>query len=398
MPKNWIDVISAGPGSEALLTGEARAALTAAETVYCAQRTAPLVEAAKRRSLTPLEDALAEIESRLRAGQRTAVLVSGDAGLYSLLGLLRRKFGAQCLRVIPGVSSLQAFCAQMRLPWQEARMLSVHGRDCAPEALCHYARTNAAVLLLLDARHDPHWLRRTLDAGGLEALSLTVGENLSCPDERVAPYEAGRAYGPLSVALIENPAPEKGLPPIGLADDQFVRGKTPMTKREIRIQVLAALRLPPDAVVWDIGAGTGSITVECARQCPMGQVYAIERDAAALELIAQNVRKFHLQNVTVIAGSAPEALGDLPAPTHVFVGGTGGETEAVLARIPAGVRLCATAVTMETAALLTARLSFCSDFSAAQIAVSRLERVGGYQMLRAQNPVFVFSAVTGDKP
>ena len=102
--------------------------------------------------------------------------------------------------------------------------------------------------------------------------------------------------------------PEKGLPPVGLSDDAFIRAKTPMTKREIRAQVISSLRLAPDSVVWDVGAGTGSVTVECARQCPLGQVYAVERDEDALSLIRQNIARFHLQNATVVPGSAPDGF------------------------------------------------------------------------------------------
>ena len=323
-----------------------------------------------------------------------AVLVSGDAGLYSMLGLLTRRFGRERLRVIPGVSSLQAFCARLSIPWQNAKILSAHGRDCAPEALCHYARTNPAVLLLLDGEHDPHWVRRTLDAGGLAELPLTVGERVSLPDECVASYE-NRPYDPLSVALIQNERPLPGLPAIGLPDDAFIRGKTPMTKREVRVQVLSSLQLPPDAVVWDVGAGTGSVSVECARQCPLGAVYAIERDGDALDLLEQNKKHFHLQNIRVISGEAPEALADLPTPTHVFLGGTGKRTKDIYAALPAGVRVVATAVTMESAQEFAALLP---DYEAAQIAVSRLEKVGAYRMFRASNPVFVFSAVKGENP
>jgi len=393
MPRNWIDVISAGPGAKEGMTLQAREALARADAVFCAARNAPLVPEEKRRPLLPLNDALNEIA----ACENAAVLVSGDAGLYSLLGALSRRFGRERLRVIPGVSSLQALCAKLSLPWQEVKILSLHGRECSPEALCHAARVNRLVFLLLDGERDPNWVHDVLEAGGLSEVSLTVGERLSYPDERVAPYER-RPYNPLSVAMIENPAPKGGLPPIGLRDDAFIRGKTPMTKREIRVQVLSSLRLPPDAVAWDIGAGTGSVTVEMARQCPLGRVYAIERDAEALELIGRNVREFHLQNVEIIAGEAPEALRGLPVPTHVFLGGTGGETKSILRLLEdlhASIRLCATAVTLESASLLTEALSAYEDFTACQLAVSRLEQVGAYRMFRAQNPVFVFSAETG---
>ncbi len=398
---NWIDVISAGPGDESLLTEEAKRAIQNAEAVFCAERHAGLVpDTGKRRSLMPFSAALDEMEALFLEKRRAAVLVSGDAGLYSLLPVLKKRFGPEKVRVLPGVSSLQAFCARLCVPWQEAAILSAHGRDLSPSALCHAVRTHAQTLLLLDGERDPNWVWNTLNAGGLDSVRLTVGERISYPDERITPYER-RTYDPLSVALVENGHPEGGLPMIGLPDDAFIRGKTPMTKREIRIQVLSSLALPPDAVVWDVGAGTGSVTMECARQCPMGRVYAIERDEDALHLIEENIAHFHLTNAEIIAGSAPEALENLPAPTHVFLGGTGGKTKEIMEKLKgmnAPVRLCATAVTMESAQEYGTLLREYHRFSAVQIAVSRIEPVGGYHLFRAQNPVFIFSADMGREP
>ena len=398
---NWIDVISAGPGEKSLLTEEAKRAIQNADVIFCADRHAGLVpDAGKRRPLTPFSAALDDLEALLRESRRPAVLVSGDAGLYSLLPTLKKRFGAEKVRVLPGVSSLQAFCARLCVPWQETAVLSAHGRSLSPSALCHAVRTHARTLMLLDGERDPNWVWNTLRTGGLDDTHLTIGERISYPDERVAAYES-RTYDPLSVALIENNCPEPGIPPIGLQDDAFIRGKTPMTKREIRIQVLATLALPPDAVVWDVGAGTGSVTVECARQCPRGRVYAIERDEDALHLIEENIAHFHLTNTVIIAGSAPEVLESLPAPTHVFLGGTGGKTKEILEKLKgmnAPVRLCATAVTMESAQEYGTLLQDFDHFSDVQIAVSRIEPVGGYHMFRAQNPVFIFSADMGGKP
>lgn len=148
-------------------------------------------------------------------------------------------------------------------------------------------------------------------------------------------------------------------------------------------------------MVWDVGAGTGSVSVECARACPWGTVWAIERDEDAVELIRANVRRFALQNVEVVPGSAPGALHDLPAPTHVFLGGCGGAACDVIALIESldrPVRLVANAVTLESAAELMERLKGWQGLEASQVAVSRLDKVGRYRMFRAQNPVFVISA------
>ena len=392
---NWIDVVSAGPGSEDLLTAQARRTLDEADAVFCAERTQNLVRnPAVCRHLTPLSKALEDMEALRAEGLRVAVLLSGDAGLYSMLPLLSERFGREALRVHPGVSSLQAFCARLGIPWQQARILSAHGKQLTRSALCHTVRSGRLTLLLLDAEHNPRWIRQSLKDGGLENADITVGERISYPDERVGPWE-DLQYDPLSVALIENRM--AGWPPraFALPDDAFVRGKTPMTRREIRAQVAAELNLIPDAVIWDIGAGTGSVTVECALQCPFGRVYAVERDPDALKLIEENIRQFHLQNVDVVAGSAPEVLENLPAPTHVFLGGTGGHAAEILAlleKLETPVRLCGTAVTLESIRVFFELLQKKKNFSAVQIAVSRAELMGGYHMLRAQNPVFVFSA------
>ena len=392
---NWIDVVSAGPGNEDLLTAQARRTLDEADAVFCADRTQTLVgNPAVCRHLTPFSKALEDMETLRAEGLQVAVLLSGDAGLYSMLPLLSERFGREALRVHPGVSSLQAFCARLGIPWQQARILSAHGKQLTPSALCHTVRSGRMTLLLLDAEHNPRWIRQSLKDGGLENADITVGERISYPDECIGPWE-DREYDPLSVALIENRTAGWTPRAFALPDDAFIRGKTPMTRREIRAQVAAELNLIPDAVIWDIGAGTGSVTVECALQCPFGRVYAVERDPDALKLIEENIRQFHLQNVDVVAGSAPRALENLPAPTHVFLGGTGGyaaEILALLEKLDTPVRLCGTAVTLESIRVFFDLLQKKKNFSAVQIAVSRAELMGGYHMLRAQNPVFVFSA------
>ena len=398
---NWIEVISVGPGDTALMTLEARQALDRAQTVCCAQRHRALVPpGVPVIPMLPLEDALPSLAAQREAGLRTAVLVSGDAGRYSLLGLLVQRFGRDALHVLPGVSALQAFFAAMKRPWQAARVLSAHGRALSPSALCHAVRTERETVLFLDDVRDPHWVREVLARGGLAHARMTVGDRLSYADERVDAYEPGRAYPPLCMVLVENDAPESGLPKIGLADESFCRGKTPMTKQEIRVQVLSALGLAPDSVVWDVGAGTGSVTVECARQCPLGEVFAVERDDEALELIAENVRRFHLLNVNVVRGEAPGALTGLNVPTHVFIGGSGAALDGILdvvLALPGPVRIAATAVTMESAACLTERMQALDGFTAVQLAASRLERIGGHTMLRAQSPVFLFAGTKEEK-
>lgn len=395
---NWIEVISVGPGDTALMTLEARQALDRAQTVCCAQRHRALVPpGVPVIPMLPLEDALPSLAAQREAGLRTAVLVSGDAGIYSLLGLLVQRFGRDALHVLPGVSALQAFFAAMKRPWQAARVLSAHGRALSPSALCHAVRTERETVLFLDDVRDPHWVREVLARGGLAHARMTVGDRLSYADERVDAYEPGRAYPPLCMVLVENDAPESGLPKIGLADESFCRGKTPMTKQEIRVQVLSALGLAPDSVVWDVGAGTGSVSVELALAAHCGRVYAVECEADACALIRRNRERFGAWNMTPVQGRAPEALAGLPAPDVVFIGGTGGGmagvVDAALARSPSA-RICISAIALETLSAAAAALTAHGlAAQVTQIAVSRTRPAGGLHLLMANNPVFL---VTGN--
>lgn len=175
-----------------------------------------------------------------------------------------------------------------------------------------------------------------------------------------------------------------------------------MTKEEVRAVSLAKLRLTEDAVVYDVGAGTGSVSVEAALQAWRGTVYAIERNPEACDLIAENCRRFAARNVTIISGSAPEALQELPAPTHVFLGGTGGSMAGILRCVlekNPRVRVVIDAVTLETVTqilTLTRELAL-PDPELVQVTVARSRRVGGYHMMNGANPVFICS-FGGDTP
>ena len=176
---NSIDVISMGPGGLSLAAPLALKRLEEAEAVYCADRFLPLVQEEKRRSFLPLGKALDEMAAEFAAGKKIAVLVSGDAGFYSLLELLKKRFGVEHLKVIPGISSVSAFCAKLAASWQDAKILSAHGRQLNTSALCHEVRTHAKTIILLDAENEPNRVHELLEQGGLADVKLTVGENLS---------------------------------------------------------------------------------------------------------------------------------------------------------------------------------------------------------------------------
>ena len=204
---------------------------------------------------------------------------------------------------------------------------------------------------------------------------------------------------PLCALLIENDNIESSA--AGLPDEAFTRSAdekpiVPMTKSEIRAIVMSKLRLLPDSVCWDVGAGTGSVSVEMALAAPRGKVYAIEKKPEAAELLKANAEAFGTVNIVSVTGAAPEACTDLPAPTHVFIGGSSGSireiAELVWERSP-HARIVAAAVSLETAAELT-KLMNERDFAemeAVMINVSKARRIGGYNLMTARNPVYVFT-------
>ena len=182
----------------------------------------------------------------------------------------------------------------------------------------------------------------------------------------------------------------------GILDEEFVRGKAPMTKEEVRSISISKLRLTKDAVVYDVGAGTGSVSVECARIVQQGVVYAIERKEDAVLLMEKNRQKFGAANLHIVRGNAPDALAELPAPTHAFIGGSGGnlkEITAILLGKNPSVRIVINCITLETVSETMELIKDLQpedvDICCASIAKSR--SLAGYHMMMGQNPVYIIS-------
>ena len=237
---------------------------------------------------------------------------------------------------------------------------------------------------------------------------MSVGQRLGYPDERIVRGTAAELtegdYAPLSVALIENPRPDAVVTP-GLPDDAFLRSAegmpvVPMTKSEVRAVCLSKLRLTERSVCWDIGAGTGSVSVEMALQAKQGLVCAVERREDAAALLEQNRERFALENLRVVCGSAPEACAGLPAPTHAFIGGSAGNMREIVALLLAGnprVRIVATAVSLESIAELTDCLTAFpfAETEVVSLQVARDRRAGGYHLMSGQNPIYIFTMQGG---
>ena len=395
VPKPRVDIVGIGPGSRSLQTPQVQQILQEAQCLIGAKRMLEAVQhpgALCCPAIAPA--AIRECMEQHPELSRFAVVMSGDVGFFSGTKKLLEELDGWNVAVHPGISSLVYLCAKFGKSYEDVEMVTLHGRQ--NPILLPLSR-GKRVFALVGGDNGMGKLLHHLQENGLGNTMVYAGENLSYPQERLYQGTAeslrDTVFDPLCVALLE-PAQGFCYTP-GLPDEAFRRTESvPMTKSEIRAVCLSKLALPEGAVVWDVGAGTGSVTVEMALSAPYGQVYAIEQKPAAVETLRGNVALFHADNVTVVPGTAPEACGELPAPTHAFLGGTSGNlqeiVDVILAKNPAA-RIVATAVTMESIAALTACAARFRRAEIVTLSVARARPVGHYHLLTAQNPVYVFT-------
>lgn len=395
-----VTLIGMGSGQPENLTLQGLAALRQADLILGARRLLAVLPAGctENRAAAYRPDEVAELLQT--SGAENAVLVySGDTGFYSGASSMMEKLEALGVRarVLPGLSSIQLLAAALGRPWQGWNLVSAHGRTCDPVAECMQGRPT---FFLTGGSEDPATLCAQLAAEGFGDVQGVVGQCLGTPEEKlfrgsVKELAAGR-FNSLSVLLVEA---VEGLPrrAPGLPDEAFERGDVPMTKQEVRAAVLAKLAVRPEDILWDVGAGTGSVSVELALAAPRGRVYAVECRPEGCALIKANREKFRTRNLVLVEGLAPAALSDLPAPDAVFIGGSKGSlaaiVDAALDKNP-DARICVSAIALETlSAAVTALTAKGRTVQVSQIAVSRAKAVGGLHFMMAQNPIYL---ITGE--
>lgn len=392
-------LIGAGMGNRELLTSQAEQAIEESGLLLGAQRLLDEfgeLDVPKRPAVLARD--IAEEISRFD-GEQVAVLLSGDIGFFSGAKNLYPLLKDYEVVSIPGISSLSYFSARCEKTWQDAYVISCHGRDGGIVAAVQ-SHTKTFVLTGGGAFRVER-LCAQLEAAGLGNLPAWAGEWLSYPEERIVSATVSQLakdrFYDLAVLLVENPSPVQ---PVfqapGLPDEAFLRGKVPMTKEDVRTLAVSRLHLCKNDVVWDVGAGTGSVSVECALCIPEGTVYAVEKKPEAWELIERNREKFQTSNVRLVRGNAPEALLELPAPDAVFIGGSTGQLKEIIGMAldqNPGVRIVLTAVTLETlaAALEVIRFYGFQDTDITQVSVSKAHSVAAYHMMRAENPIYLIS-------
>lgn len=395
-----VTLIGMGSGQPENLTLQGLAALRQADLILGARRLLAVLPAGctENRAAAYRPDEVAELLQT--SGAENAVLVySGDTGFYSGASSMMEKLEALGVRarVLPGLSSIQLLAAALGRPWQGWNLVSAHGCTCDPVAECMQGRPT---FFLTGGSEDPATLCAQLAAEGFGDVQAVVGQCLGTPEEKlfrgsVKELAAGR-FNSLSVLLVEA---VEGLPrrAPGLPDEAFERGDVPMTKQEVRAAVLAKLAVRPEDILWDVGAGTGSVSVELALAAPRGRVYAVECRPEGCALIKANREKFRTRNLVLVEGLAPDALSDLPAPDAVFIGGSKGSlaaiVDAALDKNP-DARICVSAIALETLSAAVAALTAKGrTVQVSQIAVSRAKAVGGLHLMMAQNPIYL---ITGE--
>ena len=371
---------------------------------YMTEQILPYLEQLQKNGLTEQKDPL-----------RVTVLFSGDTGFYSgcrkLYVALQETVAAGALnagvRILPGISSVATLAARVGESYEDAAILSMHGKKL--NRLSATVESHEKVFLLTSGSEDIRKIGHLLAEAGLTDCEVIAGYQLSYPEESIRILTPGQCEEiteeGLYTCLIRNPHWQPERLTHGRADTCFLRDasgteeklrRTPMTKEEVREVSICKLNLTQNAVVYDIGSGTGSVAIEIAGVPGGVQVYAIERKPEAVELLRKNRAHFHMDNIQIIEAAAPEGLEELPVPTHAFIGGSGGrliDILQVLYRKNPHMRIVINAISMETIAELKEVLDTfpMEEEEILQMQVSRVKKLLSYHLPQAENPVWICS-------
>lgn len=396
-------IAGAGTGSEQGMTMELVSAIRRADLIIGSERLIRPLEAKGSRVMAEYRaDRIAQILEETDAEQ-ILILVTGDQGFYSAADSIRKRLSAYNPVVLPGISSFSRFSAAIGIPYQGACLTSAHGRTLN---IASTVRRNRCTFVLTGGNLKE--LLQTLCEYGYGDREVYTGEDLSYDTEKICHGTAEEMlageqdFSGLSLMAVLNPDAVEQVP-FGLPDDLFLRARVPMTKREVRAMILSSLQLKADDVVIDIGAGTGSVSIEAALSAYKGTVYAIERKEEAVQLIHENAVKFHADNIRIIKGNAAEVLSGLPEANAYFIGGSGGFLPEILELIRnraekrsgrEAPRLVISASTLQTLARAQEclnRLGY-TNISYTQIQASRSRKLGPYDIMAAENPVYIITA------
>ena len=434
-----ITLAGIGMGAEALLTEEVRNRIAEADYVFGAKRMVESIKKLCKQNVKTYncylsKDIIPLIENIQENSAKIVILFSGDTGFYSgcekLYNELCKHKGMGKAEVLPGISSLSVLSARTGISWQDAKILSTHGVEPALwksrllDAAKHEKKTFFLTSGMADVEEIGNLLSSEFAKEEWKNLKIYLGYQLSYPQEWVRcltidelcklmnrDHNDGwqdslqnslqedlqdKPEEGLYAGMLINEQPKKHRLTPGYPDDMFIRGQVPMTKEEVRSVSICKLHLTEDAVVYDIGSGTGSVSVEIAALSPRVQVYAMEVNGEAVSLLEENCKQFDLHNVRCIRTKAPDGLEDLPVATHAFIGGSKGNLREILwtlYRKNTHMRIVVNAVSMETICQMQELLKELpvEQEEILQLSVMKTKQLGGYHMLQAANPVYIYA-------
>lgn len=382
------EIIVAGAGT-GQVTQEVREAINDAEVIYCADRFIHIIPEGKRRMN------IMDFNAMEQESGKILILVSGDTGLFSLLPLVKRRFPDTRIKVLPGISSLQVLCARACESWHDAAILSGHGRTLSSGIFLNTIERNRITILFCGKNISPSWACNNLSCMSAEVF---IGEKLGTPDERITsgtPEElVKREYSEPAIVLIRNNTPYIPLT-LYPRDSDFIRTEgVVMTHEAVRSVILGRLNLKADSVFWDIGAGTGSISVSVGLAFPFSDIHAIEQKPEAVNTIIRNTKKFHLHNINIHEAKAMDIMRGLPEPSSVFIGGSGGELPGILEYLSGlNVHVVIACATLETLNTSYSIMRNWHNFEALQVSVSASKFLTpASTLMKPKAPVMILSA------
>ena len=409
MIKDKVLIIGVSAEGLASLNPSVRRLVRGAEVLYGGKRLLKLFPFSSSEKI-PITDNLEAVSHSIKANlgrKKIVVLASGDPNFYGIANYLRQTIGKEFIDIIPNVSSMQLAFARIQESWEDAVFTSVHSRSM--NRLAEIVRTNDKVCILTDEKNNPAVIARELRHKRIDHRLAYVCQDLGSEKEQIiaADLESleGQAFSPLNILILirdkkERKESESYGQLLGISEDCFsLRSDDTslITKLEIRAVSLAKLRLTDNSILWDIGAGSGSVSIEASMLARSGHIYAIEKNQADADIIWENVLRFKRSNITVFQSTAPDGMRQLPAPSAVFIGGSGGRMAAILdlvcKKLQAGGRIVINLATLEnlqTAGVELLKHGF--EYETVLLNISRSKAILDLTRLEALNPVFI---VTG---
>lgn len=327
--------------NEPALSSQQLKILSTCSHIFCTERFHPLIEKlhTEKHPITPLSEAVEKIKN-LVARENVALLASGDPLFFGIGKMLLRELPKETLSFIPALSAAQRACALFRVPWDDAKVVSLHGRKSAhlPTLLL----TSPKTLAFTDATNSPDsiatQLTRYLESIGdtdlLSRITVLVAEDIGLETENVFQGTLTacqtRQFAKLNIMCLLTPLQQPPSCVLGLTEEKIHHSRGLITKNEVRAATLHHLQLPRTGTLWDIGAGSGSVSIEAARLAPELSVYSVDQKSEEMTNIRNNIIRYQCYNVTPIHGRAPEALEPLPQPDRIFIGGSGGSLRTLI--------------------------------------------------------------------